>query len=232
MNKHEPASLVERPALAEPHPRLGSPIQLRRFSLMPPRALFIGASTGGPQALEVVLSSASNTLRHMPIVVVLHAPPGFMEVVAANVAKAARMPARICLNGERLMPGTIYFAPGDKHVRVMKADKRIVLVHSDGEPQNFCKPAVDVLFRSAARSFGPEALGIVLTGMGRDGLMGAQEIVTCGGSVVVQDEASSVVWGMPGVIARAGLASAVLPVSGISSAIDGLMTASRRSAIA
>ena len=208
------------------------PLDTRRFSPMPPAALLIGASTGGPQALEQMLTTASSWLRLLPIAVVLHAPPGFIEVVAANIARASGMPTRIACHGDRFLPGTIYFAPGDKHLRVMRADRRVILMHSDGEPENFCKPAVDVLFSSAARAFGPEALGIVLTGMGRDGLIGARLLVEAGGAVVVQDEASSAVWGMPGSIARAGLASAILPLSGIASALDGLMVATQRRVMA
>ncbi len=207
-------------------------ILLRRFSAMAPAALVIGASTGGPQALEKMLSQASDWLRHLPIAVVLHAPPGFMEVVAANIARVSGMPARVACHGDKFLPGTIYFAPGDKHLRLARAERRVILMHGDGEPENFCKPAVDILFASAARAFGPEALGVVLTGMGRDGLAGSHALVEAGGAVMVQDEASSAVWGMPGSIARAGLASAVLPLSGIASALDGLMVATRRRALA
>ena len=206
------------------------PIALRRFSPLPPRALLIGASTGGPQALGQLLGAAPAWLRQVPIVVVLHLPPDFTAVVASFIEKTAGMPARIAQNGEKLLPGTVFFAPGDQHLRVMRAGAQVVLVHSDGPAQHFCKPAVDVLFRSAAKAYGPEALGIVLTGMGRDGLAGAHAIVEAGGNVVVQDEATSAVWGMPGSIARQGLASAVLPLDGIASAIGGLMLSSRRSA--
>ena len=201
---------------------------LRRFTPLPPRILLIGASTGGPQALGKVLHDASGWLRQIPIVVVLHAPPDYIHLVAAGVAGQSRMPARVALNGEALAPGIIYFAPGDRHLRVMTANDRKILVHSDAEAQNSCKPAVDVLFRSGARTFGPEALGLVLTGMGRDGLKGAEDIVEAGGNVIVQDEATSAVWGMPGSIARRGLASAILPLDSIASAIGGLLVSSRR----
>ena len=211
-------------------PPTGAPLLiLRRFAPLPPRILMIGASTGGPQALAEVLRDASEWLRQLPIVVVLHAPADFIPLVAASLAIQARMPARVAQNGERLVAGTIYFAPGDRHLRVMKAnDNTRVLVYSDAEAQNSCKPAVDVLFRSGARTFGPEALGVVLTGMGRDGLKGAQDIAEAGGNIIVQDEATSAVWGMPGAVAREGLASAILPVDGIASAIGGLVVSSRR----
>lgn len=206
--------------------------RLRRFSPIAPRVIMIGASTGGPQALAQVLSDVSEWLRQLPIVVVMHLPPDFTAVVAASIAQSARMPARIAANGEPLKAGVIYFAPGDKHLRVAKTEDRIVLLHSDGEPQNSCKPSVDVLFRLGARAFGRGALGVVLTGMGRDGVSGAEAIVEAGGQMIVQDAASSAVWGMPGAVARMGLASAILPADGIASAIHGLMVSTRRSAVA
>ena len=211
-------------------PAVLPPWHLRRFTPMAPRILMIGASTGGPQALAQVLSDASEWLRQVPIVVVLHAPADVVPTVAAAIGRIARMPSDLARNGEQLLAGAIYFAPGDRHLRVMQAHQRFVLVHSDGPPQHSCKPAVDMLFHSGARTFGPEALGLVLTGMGRDGLAGARAIVEGGGNVIVQDEASSAVWGMPGAVARAGLASAVLPVEGIAAAIGGLVVSSRRSA--
>lgn len=210
-----------------PGPRPAAPV-LRRFSPIAPRALLIGASTGGPQALAMVLSDASEWLRQIPIVVVLHMPPDFARVVAGHIAAVSKMPARTAINGEKLLPGTIFFAPDSQHIRVMRAGTSLVLVHYDGPPQNFCKPSVDELFRSAAKSLKQETLGLVLTGMGRDGFLGAQAIADAGGSLIVQDEATSTVWGMPGAVARGGLASAILPLSGISSAIGGLLVAGQR----
>lgn len=210
-----------------PAPRPAAPV-LRRFSPIAPRALLIGASTGGPQALAMVLSDASEWLRQIPIVVVLHMPPDFARVVACHIAAVSKMPARTAINGEKLLPGTIFFAPDSQHIRVMRAGTSLVLVHYDGPPQNFCKPSVDELFRSAAKSLKQETLGLVLTGMGRDGFLGAQAIADAGGSLIVQDEATSTVWGMPGAVARGGLASAILPLSGISSAIGGLLVAGQR----
>lgn len=221
MNSQNLAGVADSPAPPS--------LRLRRFSAVAPRIVMIGASTGGPQAVAEVLANASEWLRLVPIVVVMHLPRDFMPVVAAAVAKSARMPARGALNGEKLLPGTIYFAPGDKHLRVAQANEAVVLVHSDAEPQHSCKPSVDILFRSGARTFGQAALGVVLTGMGRDGLAGAQAIAEAGGQIIVQDAASSAVWGMPGAIAREGLASAILPATAIASAIDGLMVSSQRS---
>ena len=219
--------------IAPVHPSLAPaarpPVQLRRYSPMAPRALLVGASTGGPQALETIFSSRAAWLQLVPAIIVLHMPADLVQIFARHIQNTAHMPARIAENGDKMRAGTIYFAPGDQHLRLGLAGKEIVLVHSDGPPQHFCKPAVDVLFRSAAKLLGPEALGLVLTGMGRDGLAGSQAIIDNGGSVIVQDEATSTVWGMPGAVAREGLASAMLPLAQISSAIGGLLIASGRS---
>lgn len=215
---------------SSPSPVARAPLTvMRKFSPMPPRVVMIGVSTGGPQALTTLFSGAAAWFREVPIVIVIHLPPNFTSVIARNIETITKIPARTPGNGEKLLPGTIYFAPGEQHLRLMRAGSQVVLVHTDGPPQNFCKPAVDVLFRSGARAFGPEALGLVLTGMGRDGLLGSRAIVDAGGSVIAQDEASSTVWGMPGVVAREGLASAILPLSQIASAIGGLRTFNQRS---
>ena len=196
---------------------------LRRFSPCIPRALFIGASTGGPQALAAVLESMAPILPNVPVFVVLHVPADFTSLVTANIAKVTKMETRAAQHGEQVKPGRIYFAPGNVHIRVLRMGEIPVLVHSDGPPENFCKPAVDVLFRSAAQSFGPGALGVVLTGMGVDGRAGSKAIVEAGGAVIAQDEPTSVVWGMPGAVANAGLAAAVLPLDRIAPAVMGLM---------
>lgn len=195
---------------------------LRRFSSCAPRALFIGASTGGPQALARLLEGLSPFLADMPVFVVLHMPANFTSLVTANIARVARLEARAGLHGEQARPGRIYFAPGDVHMRVLRVGETPVIVHSDAPPENFCKPAVDVLFRSAAQSYGPGALAIVLTGMGSDGLAGSRAIVEAGGAVIAQDELTSVVWGMPGAIANNGLAAAVLPLEEIAPAVGNL----------
>jgi two-component system chemotaxis response regulator CheB len=196
---------------------------LRQFSPCIPRAVFIGASTGGPQALAHVLESMAPCLANLPVFVVLHVPADFTSLVTTNIARVTKMETRAAQHGEQVKPGKIYFAPGNVHIRVLRMGETPVIVHSDGPPENFCKPAVDVLFRSAAQSFGAGALGIVLTGMGVDGLAGSRAVVEAGGAVIAQDEATSVVWGMPGAVATAGLAAAVLPLDRISPAVHGLM---------
>ncbi len=187
-----------------------------------PRALFIGASTGGPQALALVLENLAPCLANIPVFVVLHVPADFTSLVTGNIARVTKLETRAAQHGEQVKPGRIYFAPGNIHMRVLRMGETPVIVHSDGPPENFCKPAVDVLFRSAAQSFGAGALAVVLTGMGSDGCAGARAIVEAGGAVIAQDEATSVVWGMPGSVANAGLAAAVLPLDRIGPAIADL----------
>lgn len=192
---------------------------LRRFSALTPRILAIGASTGGPQALAALLSRVGPRLQSVPVVVVLHMPNDFTDVVAGQIGALTGLPTAAAVNGERLVPGHIYFAPGGVHLKAVRVGAFQALAYSDGPPENFCKPAVDVLFRSVADVFGPGALAVVLTGMGSDGLEGARRIVDAGGSVIAQDEASSAVWGMPGAVSRAGLASTISPVAQLADTI-------------
>lgn len=198
-------------------------VSLRRFSPCIPRVLVIGASTGGPQALAAMLGALAPSLSTVPVLIVLHLPSDFTKLVTGNIARITKMPTCAARHGEPALPGRIYFSPGDMHMRVLRIGETPILCHTDGAPENFCKPAVDVLFRSAAQTFGAGALGVILTGMGCDGLSGSRAITDAGGAVIAQDEASSVVWGMPGAVANANLASAILPLDGIAPAIAGLM---------
>ena len=209
---------------ADAHAEKAEPIiSLSRFSPCIPRVLVIGASTGGPQALASLLAELSPSLSNIPVLIVLHLPPDFTHLVTSNIQRATKLTTRAVKHGEPALPGHIYFAPGDMHIRVLKIGDTPILCHTNGPPENFCKPAVDVLFRSAAQTFGAGALGMVLTGMGSDGLAGSRAIVESGGSVIVQDESSSVVWGMPGAVANAGLASAILPLDRIAPLISGVL---------
>ncbi len=207
------------PTSTEPHS--AAPLhQLRRFSTLTPRVVAIGASTGGPQALAAVLESLSPYADNVPIFIVLHMPNDFASVVSGYLERLTHRPTSIARNGEIAKPGNIYIAPGNVHLRLARGPVGAIMSYFDGPPENFCKPAVDVLFRSAAKVYGPATLGLVLSGMGNDGLEGSREIVDSGGSVIVQDAETSVVWGMPGAVATAGLASAILPLDQI-----GLLTA-------
>jgi len=188
---------------------------LRPLPMVPPRVLLIGASTGGPQALTALMAQIDGVLERAPVLVTQHMPPTFTTLLAEHLARASKRPAHEAKDGEEVNAGTIYLAPGGKHMRVSRRDGIAVIAIDDGEPINFCKPSVDPLFSSAAKVWGSWALGLMLTGMGADGSHGAQAIVAAGGSVIAQDEATSVVWGMPGQVAQLGICSAVLPLGEI-----------------
>jgi len=209
---------VRRPRVA-PHPsrpvRPHQPVVLRPMPLTPPRVLLIGSSTGGPQALDAVLTHAGALISRVPVLITQHMPPTFTAILAEHLARAVKAPVHEAADGEPIVPGTIYIAPGGHHMRVASRDGTPAIVIDDGPHINFCKPSVDPLFSSAAAVWGSKALALVLTGMGSDGLAGAKELVAAGGHVVAQDEATSVVWGMPGQVAHAGLCSALLPLGEI-----------------
>lgn len=171
----------------------------------------IGASTGGPNALSVLLAELPADFA-VPIVIVQHMLATFTRHFADRLASQCRIKIVEATAGEPLEPGYAYIARGDHHLLVERRGGRATLAMNQDKVENFCRPAVDVLFRSVAHSFGATALALVLTGMGHDGLLGASAIREAGGDVIVQDEASSVVWGMPGFVARAGLASQVMPI--------------------
>jgi two-component system, chemotaxis family, protein-glutamate methylesterase/glutaminase len=190
------------------------PFKTRAFSLVPPRVIVIGSSTGGPQALTSIFETLSASLDRVPVLIAQHMPPMFTTVLAERLARASGREAREGVDGERLRPGTIYVAPGNYHMTV-RGTAPLRLAVANGPPVNFCRPAADPLFASVAHAFGPAVLAIVLTGMGRDGAAGALTVADAGGSVIAQDELSSVVWGMPGAAATTGACAALLPPLGI-----------------
>nr|WP_321455988.1 chemotaxis response regulator protein-glutamate methylesterase [uncultured Cohaesibacter sp.] len=194
-------------------------IMLRKLGSARPRALLIGSSTGGPQALEKLLQEIGPQMRSAPILITQHMPATFTAILADHLARASGMPAAEGQDGEVVQNGHIYVAPGGKHMELVKQAGQAVIKLTDGPPVNFCKPAVDPFFESAAQVYGAAALGVVLTGMGHDGADGARYIVDAGGSIIAQDEASSVVWGMPGAAAQAGVCAAVLPLNQIGSKV-------------
>lgn len=189
-----------------------SPITLRDFSTVKPRILAIGSSTGGPKALAQLLPRIAPHARSIPVVITQHMPATFTTILAEHLAKDAGCRGKEAEDGETLLTGTIYVAPGGRHMALDSRDGKVVFRVFDGPPINFCKPAVDPLFESVANVFGPAALALVLTGMGHDGTGGALRIAEAGGSVIAQDEATSVVWGMPGAAVAAGACAAVLPL--------------------
>ncbi len=186
------------------------PFKQRAFSLVPPRVIAIGSSTGGPQALTSLFETLSPSLDRIPVLVAQHMPPMFTTILAERLARATGRETKEGVDGEPIRPGTIYVAPGDRHMTVHRSVPPQLSI-TKGPPVNFCRPAVDPLFTSVAAAFGPAALGVVLTGMGQDGAAGVRAIADAGGSVIAQDEASSVVWGMPGAAAATGACAAFLP---------------------
>jgi two-component system, chemotaxis family, protein-glutamate methylesterase/glutaminase len=180
--------------------------------------LVIASSTGGPNALALLLPLLPPRLR-VPIAIVQHMPPVFTRYLAERIATAGPLPAQEAAGGELLEPGKIWVAPGNFHLELVQRGDGVHTALSQAAPENSCRPAADVLFRSAAEIFGPRVLGVVLTGMGQDGLLGARAIAAAGGKVLVQDEASCVVWGMPKAVEQAGLADDVLPLEQLAQAI-------------
>jgi two-component system, chemotaxis family, protein-glutamate methylesterase/glutaminase len=190
----------------------------------PPKVLLVGASTGGPKAVgEFLAGVGAATLRRVPVLIVQHMPPVFTGVFAEHLAARIGLPAAEGRHGEILKPGTVYVAPGGRHMGVERAGEGIAIKLSDGPPVNFCRPAVDVLFRDAAAVFGGATVSVVLTGMGSDGMHGAEALVAAGGPVLAQDEATSTVWGMPGAVAKAGLAQDILPLPALGPAVRALL---------
>jgi two-component system chemotaxis response regulator CheB len=174
----------------------------------------IGVSTGGPNALAEILPALPVTLP-VPIVIVQHMPPMFTRLLAERLDAQCAIAVSEAFEGSPLRPGHALIAPGDHHMRVVRRGTAACVTLNQGPHENSCRPAVDPLFRSVAELYGPSALALVLTGMGHDGLRGCEHIRARGGRVFIQDEATSVVWGMPGFVARAGLAERSLPLDGI-----------------
>lgn len=198
-----------------PEPEEAHHYNLRPFPNVTPRVLLIGASTGGPQALRKLVSRLDPIADLAPILITQHMPMTFTTILAEHLAQASARPVREAIDGEPVLAGTTYLAPGGRHMKVVRKNGTAVIVLDDGPQVNFCKPAVDPLFSSAAEVWGSWNMAVILTGMGTDGTHGAADIVAGGGSVIAQDEATSVIWGMPGAAVEAGVCSAVLPLDQI-----------------
>jgi two-component system chemotaxis response regulator CheB len=197
----EPKKALTQPARPWPAP-----------SNEPIRVLVIGTSTGGPNALAEVFRGLPADFP-LPILIVQHMPPMFTRLLAERLSAQFRIPIQEGSSGTLIQPGRGWIAPGDYHMVVVKEGLQVRLLLNQDPPENSCRPAVDVLLRSVAQAYGPSSLTVMLTGMGQDGLRGCRSIREAGGQILAQDEASSVVWGMPGQVARAGLADRVLPLS-------------------
>jgi two-component system chemotaxis response regulator CheB len=221
----QPLAPQATPAAAPPARRAFQPVASAPISrgstprsTAAPAIIAIGSSTGGPEALRVVMSKCGPNIT-APVVIAQHMPALFTKILAEHLAKASNMPCKEAENGERLLGGHIYIAPGDFHFTVRRDAAGFYAVLDQSPPINFCRPAVDPLFQSVAEATNGRALGVVLTGMGHDGREGARALRAGGGTILAQDEATSIVWGMPGAIAEAGLADQILPLSEIGSDI-------------
>jgi two-component system, chemotaxis family, protein-glutamate methylesterase/glutaminase len=205
-----------------------NPQLLRRaFSQQTPRALLIGSSTGGPQALMTLVGEIGAVIDRFPVLITQHMPPTFTTILAEHLARTSHRPVREAIDGEIVRPGQVYLAPGGRHMRVVRHGPDVVIALDDGPAVNFCRPAVDPLFTSAIDVWQAGVLAVVLTGMGSDGMRGGKQIVAAGGSVIAQDEATSVVWGMPGAAANAGICAAVLPLGQIAPKLIRLFSGDR-----
>jgi len=209
-----PPTALPKPATA---PKMFQKIETRGPGA-PAEIVAIGVSTGGPNALAEVIPQLPASLP-VPVVIVQHMPPIFTKLLAERLAAKSQIRVEEGRPGERLEPGLAWVAPGDFHMAVERKASGVQLVTHRQPPENSCRPAVDVLFRSVAEVYGARSLGVVMTGMGQDGLRGSERIREAGGRVLAQDEATSVVWGMPGFVAHAGLAEKVLPLNQIAAEI-------------
>ena len=226
LNPGTPAHQVEpaprrRPTMPQAD---GAAFKLRPFAMSPPRALLIGSSTGGPPALTTLVGQIGATIDRAPILITQHMPPTFTTVLAEHLARTSGRRVHEAEHDEPIVAGGIYVAPGGRHMRVVGGRASPTIALGDDPPVNFCKPSVDPFLSSAAQVWGSSSLALVLTGMGSDGTRGAADIAAAGGSVIAQDEESSVVWGMPRSVALAGLCSAILPLGQIPTEVNRLFS--------
>ena len=177
-----------------------------------PKVLVVGASTGGPNALSSLVAGLPVDFE-LPILITQHMPPMFTPMLAKHLEKDGGRPCCEATHGMLIERGHTYVAPGGFHMAIDRQDKRMVTVLNEEPPEHFCRPSVNFLFRSAAKWYGHSTLAVMLTGMGEDGIEGARELAAVGAPIIVQDKASSVVWGMPGAVAEAGLADEILSLA-------------------
>ena len=213
----QPAAPVAAPAAA---------LRLRPAAALAPKLLAIGSSTGGPQALFTLVQGLGRTL-NVPVVLTQHMPATFTPILAEHISKLGGLPCAEAKHGETLTAGRIHMAPGDRHLVVEPAGNFLRAKLTSDPPENFCRPSVDPMLRSAAAACDGRVLVVMLTGMGQDGLAGTRRVIESGGAAIAQDEATSVVWGMPGAVANAGLCHAVLPLPRIAGKLLELLRTTR-----
>lgn len=201
-------------------------LALRQKGAMAPRLLAIGSSTGGPQALFTLIQGLGRTV-DVPVVLTQHMPATFTPILAEHITRLGTMPCAEARDGEPLSPGRIYLAPGDRHLLIENGRTGLMARLTTDPPENFCRPSVDPMLRSASQACDGRVLVAMLTGMGHDGLAGTKHVIAAGGTAVAQDEATSVVWGMPGAVAQAGLCHAVLPLPAMAPKILELLRSKR-----
>lgn len=211
--------LPVKPAVRSPVPE-SRPVVLRLPELTPGQVdvVVIAVSTGGPNALSELLPQLPADLP-VPVFIVQHMPAFFTRALAQRLKRISQVDVVECVAHLRAKPGQVVLATGGRHLLLWRDGDAVWARPDDGEPENFCRPAADVLFRSAVDAYGSRVLGVVMTGMGQDGERGSRCIRENGGQVIVQDRASSVVWGMPAAVQEAGLANAVLPLSELAAEI-------------
>lgn len=205
---------VEKKATPLPARIISPPPVRTRLNAPAPAAIVIGTSTGGPQALRMVLTSLPKDFP-LPIFIVQHMPPLFTPMLARHLEADTGRPCREGMQHEIVQAGQTYVAPGDFHMEVERRDQSVRIRLTQAPQEHYCRPSVNPLFRSAAECYGASLIGVILTGMGEDGLEGSRTLIGCGARLIAQDEASSVVWGMPGAVVRAGLPHEVLPLDQI-----------------
>ncbi len=205
---------VAKPAPTDPAAPKALDIVLRDPPIQEPDVIAIGSSTGGPQALFRLFGDLGGQVR-LPILITQHMPATFTSLLADHISRASTAPCTEAKDGEAILPGRVYLAPGDYHMIAERNGHGKAIRLTKSEPENYCRPAVDPMLRSLAALYGPKILVIMLTGMGSDGRKGCEAVVEIGGSIIAQDQESSVVWGMPGTVVTAGLCCAVLPLSEI-----------------
>ena len=201
-------------------------LRLRPAAVVAPRLLAIGSSTGGPQALFTLVQGLGKTL-NVPVVLTQHMPATFTPILAEHISKIGGLPCAEAKHGETLAAGRIYLAPGDRHLMIDGGRTGLQARLTQDPPENFCRPSVDPMLRSATEACQGRVLVAMLTGMGQDGLAGTRRVIEAGGSAIAQDEATSVVWGMPGAVANAGLCVAVLPLPRIAQKLLDMLRGSR-----
>jgi two-component system chemotaxis response regulator CheB len=212
-----------KPVIQAPQRLAASPAGAARLApaggrRQPVDVIAIGCSTGGPNALSDIFKGLPGDLP-VPILITQHMPRVFTKLLADRLTAGSKLPVHEAKHGDVLVPGQAWLAPGDYHMMLERIAGRVEVRLNQGPPENSCRPAVDVMLRSVASVYGGRSLSIILTGMGQDGLIGCQTLHDLGATIVVQDEASSVVWGMPGWVAKAGLAGSILPLARLSDEI-------------